>query len=66
MNRPWEEQDIKKMRGRLIGRSILEPRNFDAHVDSISSATLTAALIIDSVNRSKDLYEGLREKGYIK
>ncbi len=66
MNRPWDEQDVEKMKKRLIGRSILEPRNFDARVDSISSATLTAALIIDSINRAKDLYEGLKGEGYIK
>jgi uncharacterized protein with FMN-binding domain len=66
MNRPWDEQDVEKMRRRLIGRSILEPRKFDAHVDSISTATRTAALIIDSLNRAKGLYEGLKGKGYIK
>ncbi len=66
INRPWDEQDVEKMRRRLIGRSILEPMKFDAHVDSISTATLTAALIIDSINRAKDLYEGLKGKGYIK
>jgi hypothetical protein len=66
MNRPWDEQDVEEMRKRLIGRSILEPRKFVAHVDSISSATLTAASIIDSINRAKDLYEGLKGKGYIK
>jgi hypothetical protein len=66
INLSWDEQDIEKMKGRLIGRSILEPRDFDAHVDSISTATLTAALIIDSVNRAKGLYEGLKGKGYIK
>lgn len=66
INHPWDEQDVEKMRGRLIGRSILEPKKFDAHVDSISSATLTAALIIDSINRAKDLYEELKGKGYIK
>jgi peroxiredoxin len=66
INRPWDEQDVEKMRRRLIGRSILEPMKFDAHVDSISSATLTAASIIDSINRAKDLYEGLKGKGYMK
>jgi hypothetical protein len=35
-------------------------------VDSISSATMTAALIVDSVIEAKSLYEGLKIKGYIK
>jgi peroxiredoxin len=66
MNRPWDAQDVEKMRRRLIGRSILEPRKFDAHVDSISTATRTATLIIDSLNKAKGLHEMLKARGYIK
>jgi hypothetical protein len=66
INRPWDEQDVEKMRRRLIGRSILEPRNFDAHVDSISTATRTAASIIDRINKAKGLHEMLKARGYIK
>ncbi len=65
-NAPWDEKEIDKMKQRLIGRSILQPTDFDPQVDSISSATMTAALIVDSVNEAKSLYEGLRIKGYIK
>jgi hypothetical protein len=65
-NAPWDEKEIDKMKQRLIGRSILQPTDFDPQVDSISSATMTAALIVDSVNEAKSLYEGLKIKGYIK
>jgi peroxiredoxin len=65
-NIPWDAKDIEKMKRRIIGRSILHPVDFDPQVDSISSATMTAALIVDSVNEAKDLYEGLKSKGYIK
>ena len=65
-NIPWDAKDIEKMKKRIIGRSILQPADFDPQVDSISSATMTAALIVDSVNEAKDLYEGLKSKGYIK
>jgi thiol-disulfide isomerase/thioredoxin len=65
-NIPWDANDIEKMKKRIIGRSILQPADFDAHVDSISSATMTAALIVDSVNEAKGLYEGLKSKGYIR
>jgi len=54
------------MRQRLVGRSILQPTDFDPQVDSVSSATMTAALIVDSVNKAKGLYEGLKGKGYVK
>jgi peroxiredoxin len=65
-NVAWDSQEIEKMKQRLVGRSILQPADFDPQVDSITSATMTAALIVDSVNKAKSLYEGLKEKGYIK
>jgi len=65
-NAKWDAKEIEKMKGRLVGRSILQPTDFDPQVDSISSATMTAALIVDSVNKAKSLYDGLKGKGYIK
>jgi hypothetical protein len=65
-NIAWESQEIEKMKQRLVGRSILQPVDFDPQVDAITSATMTAALIVDSVNKAKGLYEGLKGKGYIK
>ena len=65
-NIPWGAKDIEKMKKRIIGRSILKPTDFDPQVDSVSSATMTAALIVDSLNEAKNLYDGLKAKGYIK
>jgi len=65
-NIKWDAQEIEKMKGRLVGRSILQPMDFDPQADSISSATMTAALIVDSVNKAKSLYDGLKGNGYIK
>ena len=65
-NAKWDAKEIEKMKGRLVGRSILQPTDFDPQVDSVSSATMTAALIVDSVNKAKGLYDGLKGKGYIK
>jgi hypothetical protein len=65
-NAKWDAKEIEKMRGLLVGRSILQPTDFDPHVDSISSATMTSALIVDSVNKARSLYEVLKGKGYIK
>jgi peroxiredoxin len=65
-NADWDDKEIQKMKGRLMGRSILQPTDFDPQVDSISSATMTSALIVDSVNKAKSLYDGLKNKGYIK
>jgi len=65
-NAKWDAKEIEKMKARLMGRSILQPTDFDPQVDSISSATMTSALIVDSVNKAKSLYDGLKGKGYIK
>jgi len=65
-NANWDAKEIEKMKSRLVGRSILQPTDFDPQVDSVSSATMTAALIVDSVNKAKSLYEGLKGKGYLK
>jgi len=65
-NLPWDEKEIEQMKKRLVGRSILQPVDFDPQVDAISSATMTTALIVDSINKAKSIYEGLKNKGYIK
>jgi peroxiredoxin len=65
-NIPWDAKEVEQMKQRLVGRSILQPVDFDSQVDAISSATMTAALIVDGVNKAVALYEGLRNKGYIK
>jgi len=65
-NLPWDSKEVEQMRQRLVGRSILHPADFDSQVDAISSATMTAALIVDSVNKAPALYEALKNKGYIK
>jgi hypothetical protein len=65
-NIPWDGKEIEKMRQRLVGRSVLEPVDFDSQVDAVATATMTAALIVDSVNKAKSLYLGLKSKGYIK
>lgn len=65
-NLPWNEKEIEQMKKRLVGRSILQPTDFDPKIDAISSATMTAALIVDSINKAKSIYEGLKNKGYIK
>ncbi len=65
-NIPWDAKEIEQMKRRLVGRSILQPTDFDSEVDAVSTATMTAALIVDSTNKATALYEGLKEKGYIK
>jgi thiol-disulfide isomerase/thioredoxin len=65
-NLKWTEEDIKKLRSRTVGRSILNPFTFDPSVDSVSGATITAVLIFDSLDKAKGIFEKLKKEGYIK
>jgi thiol-disulfide isomerase/thioredoxin len=65
-NLNWTEEDIKKLKSRTIGKSILSPFTFDPDVDSVSGATITAVLIFDSLDKAKEIYEKLKKEGYIK
>ncbi len=65
-NLNWTEEDIKKLKARTIGRSILRPFTFDPSVDSVSGATITAVLIFDSLDKAKAIFEKLKKEGYVK
>jgi peroxiredoxin len=65
-NLNWTEEDIKKLKSRTIGRSILKPFTFDPAVDSVSGATITAALVFDSLDKAKAIFEKLKKEGYVK
>jgi hypothetical protein len=65
-NLNWTEDDIRKLKARTIGRSILSPFTFDPGVDSVSGATITAVLIFDSLDKAKGIFEKLKKEGYIK
>jgi peroxiredoxin len=60
----WTSQEIATMRGRLLGKSLLQKHRYNPQVDAISSATITSAIIIDSLNQGAALLEELHEKGF--
>jgi len=64
-NLNWTEEDIKKLKSRTLGKSILKPFSFDPDVDSISGATITAALVFDSLDKAKVIFETLKKEGYV-
>jgi thiol-disulfide isomerase/thioredoxin len=64
-NLNWTEEEIKKIKTRTIGRSILSPFTFDPNVDSVSGATITAVLIFDSLDKAKQIFEKLKKEGYV-
>jgi thiol-disulfide isomerase/thioredoxin len=64
-NLDWTEEDIQKLRSRTLGRSILTPFPFDPGVDSVSGATITAALIFEALEKGKEIYMKLKKERLI-
>ena len=58
-NAMWDDSDSAFMRARLNGRSIRRPQAFDAQVDAVATATMSSALIINSVNSLDSLRKRL-------
>jgi peroxiredoxin len=65
-NLNWTEEDMKKLKARTVGRSILSPFTFDPGVDSVTGATITAVLIFDSLDKAKEIFEKMKKEGYVK
>lgn len=65
-NLNWSDEDIKRLKNRVLGKSIFKTFAFDPNVDSISGATITSVLIFDSLEKAKEVYEKLKKEGYIK
>jgi len=58
-NKPWDADDIAKLKQRLVGRNMSDPQPFDPQVDAISSATISSAMIFNSIAEGKELYDAL-------
>lgn len=64
-NLKWTEVDVHRLKSRTVGKSILTPFPFDAKVDSVSGATVTAVLIYDSLDKAKEVFGKLKQEGYL-
>jgi hypothetical protein len=64
-NEPWNEDDVTKMRKRVLGRYIYKPMPFNREVDAVSSATMTSAIIFDSLSQGEELLKNLKKIGLI-
>ena len=58
----WSEEEADKMRRRVVGQYLTAPRPFDPKVDAVTSATISSAIIFDSIAQGQALLEELREK----
>jgi hypothetical protein len=64
-NLPWDNADIDKMRKRIVGRYLFDPFSFDRRVDAVTSATITSAGIVKSLEGGQIIFKELKEKGMI-
>lgn len=59
----WNASEVKTMRDRVVGRFLSMPRPFDPSIDAISSATMTSAIIFDSLAQGDTLIKELHAQG---
>ncbi len=58
----WNDRESGFMRQRLVGRSIRTHHKFDPQVDAVSTATMSSALIVNSVNNLKDVLQEIEQQ----
>lgn len=61
-NEPWNDEEVAWMRDKLVGLSVLEEREFDPDVDAVSTATMSSTLIFDSIGRTGEIFEVLKQE----
>jgi hypothetical protein len=64
-NRPWNTHDVTKMRQRIEGKHLFDPFVFNSKVDAVSSATISSAVIFNSLGDGQALYQELKGKGLL-
>ena len=61
-NRHWNSADIAKLKKNIVGSNLAQPPQFDAEVDAISGATISSAVIYNSIDDGRTLLKELRHK----
>lgn len=56
----WTAAEAETMRKRLVGQYLSAPRPFDPGLDAVTSATISSAMIFDSIAQGEGLLEELR------
>ncbi len=59
-NKAWDDEDIEKMRKRVLGISIFQLMRFDPEVDAVTSATITSVIIFKAIAQGKSIYRFMR------
>lgn len=65
-NIEWNADEVKKMRRRVVGGYLSSPWTFDPSVDAVSRATMTSAIIFNSLDQGRALLQELAQRGYLR
>ncbi len=61
----WTREETSKMRKRVVGGYLTTPWNFDPEVDAISRATMTSAIIFNSLDQGTTIMQELEQLNYL-
>jgi peroxiredoxin len=64
-NAEWNRADVAEFARNVVGRSLSGTWDFDPKVDAVTSATMTSAIIFDSLEQGRQLLEELRAQGLL-
>lgn len=64
-NVEWTTEEAEKMRRRVVGGYLSTPWVFDPQVDAVSRATMTSAIIFNSLDQGSRLLEELEKQNYL-
>jgi hypothetical protein len=62
-NRALNEEEVGKLREKIVGKYVYQPFPFDPEVDAVTSATITSSVIFDSLSKGGFIFEELKERG---
>lgn len=64
-NKRLDEKDIEQLRKRIVGRYLYKRFDYDLTVDAVSAATITSAVVYNSIRDGNALYHDLVRQGLI-
>jgi len=60
-NEDWDEEDVKKIKNRAVGKSIFGTLPFDPKVDAVAMATMSSSLVYEGFNEGGQVFGDLKK-----
>ena len=65
-NVSWNQNDIEKIKSRILGKDVFKNLSFNPYVDAVSQATMSSYLIFDGLNEAKIELKDFKDSGFRK